>query len=171
MQPLIGCLLALGVSLSLTSPFGGWGPGEDYGNTGAQPPKANPNAVFGYDAFRLTNNRFNYRSGPKREGFILIFCAILYRSTFSCKFLAMLYQNGLLEMLAINWNKTKSRSILRGDRISRTGPWTRIAQEEGFGNRANKEKRLVSTTNIGLECSSGEAGGGRWQESGRVIIT
>ena len=86
----------------------------------------------------------------------------------------MLYQNGLLEMLAINWNKTKSRSILRGDIISRTGLRTRISQEEGFGNRAaeaNKETRLVSTTNIGQECSSGEGGGGWWQESGRVIIT
>ena len=58
----LGRLLVLGVSLGLASPFGGWGPGEDYGHTGARPPRPNPNAVFGYDAFKLTNNRFNYRS-------------------------------------------------------------------------------------------------------------
>ena len=58
----LGRLLVLGVSLCLASPFGGWGPGEDYGHTGARPPRPNPNAVFGYDAFKLTNNRFNYRS-------------------------------------------------------------------------------------------------------------
>ena len=86
----------------------------------------------------------------------------------------MLYQNGHLEILAINWNKTKSRNILRGDRISWTGLWTGNSQEEGFGNWAaetNKEKRLVSTTNRGKEFRSGKAGGGRWKESGRVIIT
>ena len=86
----------------------------------------------------------------------------------------MLYQNGHLEILAINWNKTKSRNILRGDRISWTGLWTGNSQEEGFGNWAaetNKEKRLVSPTNRGKEFRSGKAGGGRWQESGRVIIT
>ena len=86
----------------------------------------------------------------------------------------MLYQNGHLEILAINWNKTKSRNILRGDRISWTGLWTGNSQEEGFGNWAaetNKEKRLVSTTNRDQEFRSGKAGGGRWKESGRVIIT
>ena len=61
----LGCLLVLGVTTGLASPFGGWGPGEDYGHTGARPPRCNPNAVFGYDAFKLTNNRFNYRSGLK----------------------------------------------------------------------------------------------------------
>ena len=60
----LGSLLLL-VSSGLASPFGGWGPGEDYGHTGVRPPPCNPNAVFGYDAFKLTNNRFNYRSGLK----------------------------------------------------------------------------------------------------------
>ena len=60
----LGSLLVL-VSSGLASPFGGWGPGEDYGHTGARPPPCNPNAVFGYDAFKLTNNRFNYRSDLK----------------------------------------------------------------------------------------------------------
>lgn len=41
-------------------PFGGWGPGEGYGNAGFEPPAKNPNAIFGYDFFGVTANRFNY---------------------------------------------------------------------------------------------------------------
>ena len=74
MWPQLTGLLGLAVSLGLASPFGGWGPGEDYGHTGALPPPHNPNAVFGYDAFRLTNNRFNYRSGLA----LYLFCNFIF---------------------------------------------------------------------------------------------
>jgi len=41
-------------------PFGGWGPGEGFGNTGFNPPPGNPNSDFGYDRFGITFNQFNY---------------------------------------------------------------------------------------------------------------
>ena len=53
------------IKMKMISSFGGWGPGEHYGHTGPDPPLFNPNAMFGFDAFGLTNNKFNYRSELK----------------------------------------------------------------------------------------------------------
>jgi len=55
-------LLLLAADPSLSSPFRGWGPGEDYGNAGFKPPKENPNSDYGYDYFDTTGDQFNYSS-------------------------------------------------------------------------------------------------------------
>ena len=84
----------------------------------------------------------------------------------------MLYQKGQMELLAINWNKTKSRSILCGDRISWTGLRAGNTRERGLEHQAAEdgtEQTLGPGTN--RERSSGEAGAGWWQEPGGVIMT
>ena len=43
------CFLLLTLTLTSGAPYGGWGPGEDQGNTGEAAPPANPNAPYGYD--------------------------------------------------------------------------------------------------------------------------
>ena len=73
----------------------------------------------------------------------------------------MLYQKEQLELLAINWNKTKSRSILRGDRISWTGLRAGNTRERSIGLLAavgGTEQRLGPVTT--REGDSGEGGGG-----------
>ena len=57
--------LTLMMKMEMISSFGGWGPGEHYGHTGPDPPLFNPNAMFGFDAFGLTNIKFYYRSELK----------------------------------------------------------------------------------------------------------
>ena len=40
--------------------YGGWGPGEDYGNAGRDPPEPNWNSAFGFDSLNILNGRYNY---------------------------------------------------------------------------------------------------------------
>ena len=64
-----GSLLTLGlvtvedqlVDMLLVARYGGWGPGEDYGHTGHQPPTHNHNARFGFDQLGILQDKFNYR--------------------------------------------------------------------------------------------------------------
>ena len=40
--------------------YGGWGPGEDYGHAGRDPPRKNWNAIYGFDNSGTLRDRYNY---------------------------------------------------------------------------------------------------------------
>jgi len=42
-------LLICLISSNVVRGYGGWGPGEDYGHTGVDPPTNSINAIYGYD--------------------------------------------------------------------------------------------------------------------------
>ena len=61
MQAKVALLVIFIHKLSYCEGYGGWGPGEDYGHAGRNPPPNNWNAVYGYDQANILNNRYNYR--------------------------------------------------------------------------------------------------------------
>eukprot|EP00094_Tigriopus_californicus_P009085 TCALIF_08758-PA protein Name:"Protein of unknown function" AED:0.19 eAED:0.19 QI:240/1/0.66/1/0.5/0/3/0/123 len=47
---------------ALCAPYGGYGPKEEFGNTGNTFPAPNPNAIFGYDYFNIFDDWTTYGS-------------------------------------------------------------------------------------------------------------
>merc|ERR1719147_621638 len=63
-------MVSLVVMLYLSDPvfgYGGWGPGEDYGHAGRNPPRKNWNALYGYDNTDTLHDRFNYTAAVEEK--------------------------------------------------------------------------------------------------------